>query len=97
MPIDLKRDNIDGKLSRLTYSKGLKIKRDVADFLSGHTKAFSADEIVARIDVAANAVMVESVLSSHDIFSYGEKDGTLYWYVKDENLEEALEVAEKRL
>lgn len=97
MPIDLKRGNVDEKLSRLNYTKGLEIKRDVAEFLAGHTRAFSADEIVARIDVAANALMVESVLSHHEIFSYGEKEGKLYWYIEDRNLEDALEVANKKV
>lgn len=95
MPIDLTRDRIDEKLDRLTYTKGLRIKTDVAEFLAGTTYLFTADEIIPRIDTAGSAVMVESVLSEHSVFSHEKKNGKIYWYVAEEDLEEALEIAEE--
>lgn len=97
MPIDLNRGDVDGKLGRLTYGKGLKIKTEVAGFLAEHSPnhLFSADVIVARVEVAANPIMVESVLSHHpDVFSHQKRDGKLYWYVSEGDLEKALEIAE---
>lgn len=95
MPIDLKRDRISKKLDRLTYVKGLRIKSDVAEFLSETNYSFTADELVPRIDTAASAVMVESVLSEHTVFSYEKKSGKIHWYIKNKNLDEALEIAEE--
>lgn len=95
MPIDLTRDQVSEKLDRLTYVKGLRIRTDVAEFLAGTTYLFTADEIVPRIDTAANAVMVESVLSEHTVFSHEKQDGKIYWYVAEENLDEALQIAEE--
>ena len=95
MPIDLKRDRVSEKLDRLTYTKGLRIRTDVAEFLADTTYLFTADEIVPRIDTAANAVMVESVLSEHSVFSHETKDDKIYWYVDDKDLDEALEIAEE--
>jgi hypothetical protein len=94
MPIDLKRDNVEKKLERLTYSKGLKIKREVAGFLASQGQAFRADEIVARIDTAANAIMVEAVLGHHEVFSYKIDDEKVYWYIEDSKLDEALEMSQ---
>lgn len=97
MPINLNRENVSSKLDRLSYSKGLNIKRDVAGYLAGHTQAFTADEIVPRIDTAAQPVMVEHILSHHNIFSYGQEDNKIYWYVEDEDVDEASKVASKKV
>lgn len=91
MPIDLKRRKIENKLNRLTYRKGLNIKEDTEEFLAKSVCGFTADEIVAKIDTAANAVAVESVLSRHpDLFEYAKKDGKIYWYMTDENADDVL-------
>lgn len=96
MPVDLTRDNVESRLNRLGYGKGLDIKTDVAGFLAEQPYAFKSDTIVARIDTATNAVEVEAVLSHHpDVFSYSKEDDGIYWYVDDKNLEQALEVAEE--
>lgn len=97
MPINLKRQSISSKLERVSYSKGLKIKRDVAGYLSSHTQAFTADEIVPRIDTAAHPVMVEHVLSHHNIFTYGKKDGKIYWYIEDEDVDKASKIASRKI
>lgn len=95
MPVDLTRDNVEDRLDQLGYSEGLDIKKDVAGLLAEQPYAFKADTIVARIDTATNAVEVESVLSHHpDVFSYSKEDGGIYWYVDDEDLDQALEAAE---
>lgn len=91
MPIDLKRQNIEGKLARLTYRKGMNIKKDVQEFLAKSVYGFTADEIVARVNTAANPIAVESVLSRHpDLFEYAKKDGKIYWYMTDENADDVL-------
>lgn len=95
MPIDLKRKKVSDKLDRLSYHKGVRIKQEVADFLAGSTHAFCADTIAARIDTGANPIMIESVLSHHtDVFSYGKKDGKIYWYVSEKDILDAVEMAE---
>jgi hypothetical protein len=94
MPIDLTRDNVEQKLDRLNYSKGLSIRKEVAEFLAGQTQAFKADEIVARIDTAANAIMVEAVLGHHSIFNHEIKDGDIYWYINDKDVDKAVEIAQ---
>lgn len=96
MPIDLTRGNVEEKLDQLNGEKRQKIRRQTAELLASHSPAYvwSADEIVARIDVAAHPVMVESVLSRNsNVFSYKEEDEKIYWHVTNEDCERALQVA----
>lgn len=86
MPIDLSRDeDIEAQLSRLSYSQGVDLKGEVFDFLYAHPNYYySADELTAKVQTAAAAVQIESVLSNHpDVFTYEKQDGTLYWQIKD--------------
>lgn len=94
MPIKLDRNgDITSQLSRLSYSKGVSIKGEVYDYLySNPNYYFSADELSARIQTAANPVQIEGVLSNHpDIFTYEKRDGTIYWQLDPNASEEELE------
>lgn len=79
----------------LSTRRVLKSRGTLQTFWLVTPERFSADEIVGRMDVTANALMAESFLSHHEIFSYGKKGAKLYWYIEDGNLEDASEVANK--
>lgn len=90
MPIDLSRNKIEEKLSRLTYYKGKNLEEDLLRFLTENSHAFTADELVARIETAGNPIMLESVLTENALFSHQIKDDKVYWYVHSDDIDKAL-------
>lgn len=91
MPIDLTRTNVESKLDRLSYGKGLDIKEDVVEFLAKSAYAHSGNEIAAKIDTACDATRVEATLGHHpDLFEWEKVDGTIYWYMDDQTAEEVM-------
>lgn len=93
MPIRMNRTaDFESQLERLNYAKGVNLKEDAVTYLYTHPNHFfSADEMLPRLDTAASAVQLESVLSNNPhLFKYGKKDGQLYWQLVDSSVVESL-------
>lgn len=85
MPIQITRPNWQEQLDRMSYPRGVELRRETRDFLVRTPYAFTADTLAARLNTPASAAMIEHVLTTHpDEFEHAIKDNKIYWYVESE-------------